>query len=542
MMMRLMRRLAKDRRGAVAPTVALSLIGLLASGGIAFDYARLATMDSELQQAADQAALAGASQLDGQSGAVSRAVAAAQGLLVNQTLLGNDSGGITIQTGTTTGSVFRVYFYTSKANAEADSSPILASAAVDSTAKFIKVAVVGRQAKYALTPIVGAISSSTIGAEAVAGLGSAICKEPPVMMCNPATDPSQFDVTTFIGKGFNLIAKGAGGSYAAGNFGFLDVGAGANDLSKLIAYGTLGFKCVDVATPTTEPGSLASVINDFNTRFDIFESGDNINCYSQGLCPPSLNSRKDVVYKNGSTPSKNNCGIAVSNGSKGWTVSNSPYRPTTAAALPTTTTPDAMGYPRDFCHSISKTGSCTGSVDGRIGTGAWDIDAYWRVNHPIGTTNGAVAGLYPTSLNSTIVSASGIAMPTGRTYPTRYMVYRWEMANVAVQLPAAGRSVSGVGTDYGQPLCKAGLTGSTPTSTYPDRRIIPIAVVNCTGLNGKKPVNPIDFVDGFLVEPSVSRSTTDFGDVYVEIVQHTGNGTGGTAPQVVRRDKPYLIK
>jgi len=38
---------------------------LIAAGGIAFDYARLAAMDTELQQAADQAALAAVTQLDG---------------------------------------------------------------------------------------------------------------------------------------------------------------------------------------------------------------------------------------------------------------------------------------------------------------------------------------------------------------------------------------------------------------------------------------------------------------------------------------------
>src|SRR5215204_153122 len=65
--------------GAVAPTIALSLFGLIASAGIAFDYARLATMDTELQQAADQAALAAAGQLDRLDTAQARATAAVQG-------------------------------------------------------------------------------------------------------------------------------------------------------------------------------------------------------------------------------------------------------------------------------------------------------------------------------------------------------------------------------------------------------------------------------------------------------------------------------
>ena len=41
-------KLRRDLNAAVAPTVALSLIGLIAAGGIAFDYARMAGLDTEL--------------------------------------------------------------------------------------------------------------------------------------------------------------------------------------------------------------------------------------------------------------------------------------------------------------------------------------------------------------------------------------------------------------------------------------------------------------------------------------------------------------
>ena len=64
-MMRSGPRIFRNTDGAVAPTVALSLVALIAAGGIAFDYARMASMDTELQNAADQAVLAAASQLDG---------------------------------------------------------------------------------------------------------------------------------------------------------------------------------------------------------------------------------------------------------------------------------------------------------------------------------------------------------------------------------------------------------------------------------------------------------------------------------------------
>src|SRR5580765_945252 len=82
--------LLRSNDGAVAPTIALSLVGLIAAGGIAFDYARLASMDTELQTAADQAALAAAAQLDGETGACSRAANAARNMLVNETRMAND--------------------------------------------------------------------------------------------------------------------------------------------------------------------------------------------------------------------------------------------------------------------------------------------------------------------------------------------------------------------------------------------------------------------------------------------------------------------
>src|SRR5438552_2974365 len=86
-------RLLKNEDGAAAPTIALSLVALIAAGGVAFDYARMATMHTELQDAADQAALAAASQLDGATGACARATAAASDLLTNKTYFASFASG-----------------------------------------------------------------------------------------------------------------------------------------------------------------------------------------------------------------------------------------------------------------------------------------------------------------------------------------------------------------------------------------------------------------------------------------------------------------
>src|SRR3954454_18654442 len=206
------RNLLKNTDGAVAPTIALSLIALVAAGGIAFDYARLATMHTELQDAADQAALAAASQLDGGSGACARAGAAAASLLHNETYFGNYGSGraVTVASESTcdaTGSIKLYQSYDQSTDAPG------AAATTDANAKYVIVTVNGRQANYALTPIVGVFNSGTIAASAVATLGSgSICKIPPLMICNPAETGTvlTFDPSTYRGRGLKLEAGGGG--------------------------------------------------------------------------------------------------------------------------------------------------------------------------------------------------------------------------------------------------------------------------------------------------------------------------------------------
>src|SRR5688572_30360887 len=165
-MQELASRLIADRGGAVAPTIALSLVLLIAAGGIAFDYARMASMDTELQNAADQAALAAASQLDGQPGACARAAAAARNMISNLTYMANDGGGnaVIIADEPACDAVGNVRFYQ-----EADRNPVADS---DENAKFVEIQVNPRTAVYALTPVVAAFSSGQLTARALAGLRS----------------------------------------------------------------------------------------------------------------------------------------------------------------------------------------------------------------------------------------------------------------------------------------------------------------------------------------------------------------------------------
>ena len=549
MMKRLMRRLASDSRGAVAPTVALSLVALLATGGIAFDYARLATMDSELQNAADQAALAGASQLDGQIDAITRATAAAVSLLANQSFMANDGSGVAVATPT-------VRFYATKAEAEADSgTSSVGTTTLGTAAKYIRVAVTPRSAFYALTPIVQKIpSSGNVGAEAVAGLGSAICKTPPVMICNPneSGDPT-FTVANYIGKGIKLVSVGNGsGTWAPGNFGYLSSSGGSNGapgLREALGWNTPPGDCIAATGVSTKPGASVSVTDALNTRFDIYDS--NVSCTGTGICSASINSVKDLV-RPGDASGGNACKIQ----NAGWqeVAAASQYLPTSATApLATTVTPLAMGHPRDMCHAVAS--GTAGACASPIGDGVWDRDAYFRANYRRagGTywTGGSGAGTWQTNTGlSTSVAVSAA------NYASRYNVYKWETANRGIAIDGvtvlASRVASGTGasalTSYGLPQCSAGQgmgSGQIPSATTPDRRRISLAVVNCTAnsVNGNSTNVPVQkWMEMFLVEPSLNRSRTTAGDVYAEVISETTSGAGATAAQVIRRDTPYLVK
>ena len=242
--------LKRDQRAAVAPTVALALTALIGVGGLAFDYAHMATLDTELQDAADQAALAAATQLDGGTNARARATAAANSLLRNAAFFADRSGG---DTGDPQRVAVTVAYYQSYA--EASDTPGTAASS-DANAKVAIVTVGARKATFALTPILGAFNrdSGDLSAQAVASLSSSICKVPPLMICNPnevGTAPNNvFPLTGDLGRGLKLEA-GGGGTWAPGNYGYLDFGSGAKTLEELMGANSDTAPCVDASTVNT---------------------------------------------------------------------------------------------------------------------------------------------------------------------------------------------------------------------------------------------------------------------------------------------------
>ena len=517
-MRRAAQKLWKSESGSVAPIVAISLFALIGAAGIGFDYARMAGMHTELQDAADHAALAAAAQLDGKTNAQTRARAAAQSLISNLALFSNNPNDTTGRSVTMNG-LTAIQFYKDKARAT--------PATGDADSNYVLVTVDNKRAFYALTPVVAAFTSGPINAKAFAGVASGICKVPPVMICNPqeTSTTKTFDATGLIGDGLNLVSVGNGsGGWSPGNFGYLNTHGGSNGAPGLregLGWLTPAGDCLPQTGVDTKPGASVSVTDALNTRFDIYDSGQS--CPSGGTCPPSANTVKDLVRKNGN--GNNVCTL----GNNGWQEASNPYLPSSATTpLTNAQMPNAMGYPRDMCHAISANGSCT---NGRIGDGLWDRNAYFYVNY-------GSAFDWRTAMTSAGYNSNTV---------TRYQVYQWELTNAASRINTP-RAVGANTTAYGAPICWSGTPsgGIVPGGSNVDRRRISAAIVNCqqNSVNGNSTNVPVvKWVELFLVEPSANRARTSAGDIYAEIIGETNSGSaGGTAGQVVRKDVPYLIE
>ncbi len=254
----------RDCRGAT--TIYVMFAGTLAlSGGVlALDIGRVVVLRSQMQNAADAAALSAAAQLDGQDGAITRATAAASDAISNTTNLASDDGDFVVQS---------IVFY--------DGITLNSSTTTDAaTAVATAVTLTPRTISIFLAPVLEAISSGSVDDEftldgtARAGLSTIVCDVPPFMVCNPAEDGSSSDdVLDAANAGRQLLTKEGpgqgGGSLAPGNFGLLcpsSGNCGAASVSDALAAEPGLCYTSDV---TTSPGSQTQQArNGINARMD----------------------------------------------------------------------------------------------------------------------------------------------------------------------------------------------------------------------------------------------------------------------------------
>lgn len=256
-------RLAKAKQGAVTIYVALTATVILGVTGLAIDASRAMILNSEAQAAADALALAAASQLDATPTSITRANTAIANLVSNQQqLAASGSGPVTLSS---------VRYLTGLPSS--DALPITAAFVTTDPllARFVEVTTTPLQHDNTFLLAVGASSGTTITTVAVAGCSQAICRAPPIMICNPAeqtTIGASFDISAWRGHQIRLVHQGgANAAWAPGNFGYLEVnGSGANALRDALASVNGGNICYG-RNPTTEPGAKNGARNALDTRF-----------------------------------------------------------------------------------------------------------------------------------------------------------------------------------------------------------------------------------------------------------------------------------
>jgi len=496
--------LRSGERGSVAPLYAIAMFALVAIAGVGFDYGRLMTMNSELKNAADQAALAAATQLDGKDGAIARAEAAARNTFAsasssfaNETRLANDSKGRAITTLT-----FR--FFDSYVNDQPG-----AETSSDAEARVVEVVVDGRSVFYALTPVVGVLTSGDITAGAMAKLEEASCRLPPLMVC---IDRKDFPLTARAGQGIMLrgMPSNKVDPLAPGNFGFLQLPDEPKSQYEL-GLNTDYNICRPLTDVMTEPGFRGPETTAINTRFDIYPASSKLQCDTDtgDFCPAEgvrknkiLVETKEIVTNSETPPEPPACGD-FDDRSDDWDDE-----------------PGVRNFKADDCFSPG--GGCL-----YLGDGKWDIADYFAAHHP-----GAIPG--------------GLK--------TRYDVYKWELEDPASRMRPERISSSVESKEIGHSgryrhtftsrcaFAQPFAPPVRPVGKQLDRRIITVAEVNCDGLAGRDPVDILGWVDLFLLDAATKAGSDQLGTIATEIIGPAIPPGGTGAFQFYHKSKAVLVR
>lgn len=459
-----------DTSGVILPYVTLMLVVIIGMAALALDGARFMGLQTQLQNAVDALAIAGAAELDRLPDSEERAIRAIQTLLRNPSSLGSGAPQNL--------EIAQIRFLSELPQADAD--PISTATAAQSPiyARFVYLTIRSVRVETILpAAFFGGTNAITTGASAVAGFDQVVCRFPPLFVCNPY----ETDDATYEGASRALQMAVADPSsrrrllrlhqyrgdsqYAPGDYGFLDSPTLARDDGALLdaLAVTRPAACFQQSHVNIRPGFLQSAREAFNVRFDIYEGAMLAN-KSDPNYPPAENVRKGYVG-----------GACRGGPATNWPIGSPPNQ--------------ATGLPLDRTWPNSA---------GRLGAGNWDFQTYWQVNH-------SGDGRPPPAING--------ALASNTDPPTRYDVYRYEIEHGFV----ADRSAGG---ETGAPACYAGEL----RPGGPDRRVLYAAVINCRSLGldaGARWNIPVAAFAKFFLTLPLSRSQTD---LYVEPIGLVGPG------------------
>jgi Flp pilus assembly protein TadG len=477
----------RDSEGAVAFYVALIIVLLVAFVGIAVDFSRFYTTNSQAQAAADAAAIAAAYQLDGSSDAITRATLAAQGT----PLVNNDQN---FAEGDEIVQIAQLRFLHSLPPSDTDPITDVFVTTTPESARFVEVTTETLTQNNIFLTAVGANSGTTL-AVAVAGYKSMVCRYPPLMMCNPYETASEkgFPIDLLVGK--TLLAKtkeGGTEAWAPGDMGLLDPptydwDTGSNTGAKRVAEElakTTPDQCFD-SPVEIRPGQVDAMRNAINVRFDIWQNpffgGGNSRKNNQFR--PARNVTKGMIVNKVTT-------VDPTTGATS-TVCTQEYPPVPAPGAD----PLAMALQPDDCFApdgdFSNPVPCTGSIrPDRIGDGNWNRETYWKVNH-------------------------GVALPATMGGKSRYETYLEELNSGVPNNAPTGED--------GSPMC---FEGTYPIPGNPDRRILYMAVINCieegplTGSSNPN-VGVKSFAKMFIIQPIKGGADKN---IWLELIDEVKQG------------------
>ena len=543
-----------DTSGLMLPYVTTILAALAGFSLLAIDGSRYMSLQTQMQAAADALALAGARELNQQSGAQSRAISA-----MANTSFGNDN--TLFRMGTAPTFSYTHAFYKSLPAASAGFSGTTTTS--DSDTLFVAVTVTAVSVPT-IFPVRyfqsrGSNSFST-GAQAIAGFTSEIvCDIPPVFICNPYETAGMTDAaaTQALRTAFNTPAtlrqqlRMDASTTGPGHFGYLvppDGCTGASCLEQWIAT-SQPRACYRKTGVDLNTGAKTTVEKGFNVRFDLYSGG-----FSPSTTyPPGINVRKGYLPNN----AKNWCSsgpaspyyttlpayskpILVTSGATQTTGNNTTKK--TINSVPSTDTAyvfqnqmitgNNIALPNSTVAQTPGSGATTilmgdnaraaGSaaftvkwptsglpLDSNLsgntsifGNRNWDCLNYWNLNHTAAAPSGC------TSSSPTI---------------SRYQVYRYEIANNLINDWSGNRLADTSGNtgngENGAPYCAAAssVRGVDTTTGGRDRRIIFAAVINCLAqaalITGGQTANNVpvaEFGKFFMTQPVNADGTNSF--------------------------------
>lgn len=467
------KRLWTDRDGVVLPYFAIMLVAIIGLSALALDASRLMYVQTQLQNAADALALAGAAELDRRPDSIIRAETAIQNLIVNPVT----GAGIN-----QVAEVARIDFL--RTLPPSDDLPVTSTNVTDDPTLAAYVQVTVRPVSMSMIfPISLAPGHQSIKAEAqaVAGYDQIICDATPLLVCNPyespgmtyyqgtqalvAADQNPAEHSRLIRLAGSQIENGG---FQPGDFGYIAPASGYYPETACGPGGEGGIPqalaatrvqaCFRLSRIQLAPGDDQPAMDALNTRFDIYANAF-ASCRNY---PPDVDVRKGFTAIN----NVDWC-TAIPAGGK-W--------PMPAAAAGPLTVDQNMIDPatQSFIPGIS------------LGSGIWNCATYWSLEHYVGPGK----DLPPTGCTATATIS-------------RYDVYRYELNFLNDRSP---------GAEYGGPRC-------VPTGA-PDRRIVTAAIVNCGSspvpvLPGAQGVPVAGFGRFFLVLPAVSGAD---GNPYAEFL------------------------